>query len=216
MKTAHTNRVSMSEEDIEVLQEVMNISFGNASADLAELIDIYVVLNVPQIKLISGQELPNYIRETIKDYTTTSVVAQNFWGKFKGKALLIFPAGSGSELIRVLDPESGEPAADDHLNTLEQETLIEIGNILIGACIGKLAELLSDYVTYTPPIVTLYASQENTLFKNIVESNSTVITMKTVFSFEGRDVNGYLFLIPDQESIEWLKSALNSFMEQYE
>ncbi len=205
-----------SEEELEILQEVMNIAFGQATSDLAELIDIYVVLSVPKIKLIPAEKLTDYIEETIEDYKKTSVVSQSYWGKFKGNALLIFPFGAGRELITMLDPESGEPASGDHLNALEKETLIEVGNILIGACIGKLTELLKDHVTYSPPMVINHNSSESSLFENIIKPDHSAITMNTIFSFEGRDINGYLFLVNDPESIKWLKMALHTFMEEYE
>ncbi len=44
--------IIISEEERDILQEVMNIAFGKASAELAELIDIYVVLSIPDIKLL--------------------------------------------------------------------------------------------------------------------------------------------------------------------
>ncbi len=205
-----------SEEELDILQEVMNIAFGQATSDLAELIDIYVVLSVPEIKLIQAEKLPDYIKETIKDYKATSIVSQNYWGKFKGNALLIFPLGAGRELITMLDPESGERTPGNHFNVLEKETLIEVGNILIGACIGKLTELLKDHVTYSPPSVINHNTPESSLFENIIKPNHTAITMKTVFGFDGRDINGYLFLVNDPESIKWLKMALHTFMEEYE
>ena len=205
-----------SEEEFETLQAVMNIAFGQATSDLAELIDIYVVLNVPRVKLIQAEELSDYIEGTIKDHKTTSIVAQSYWGKFKGNALLIFPVGAGRELITMLDPESGEPVSGAQLNTLEKETLIEVGNILIGACIGKLTELLKDHVTYSPPRVINHNPSESSLFENIIKPNNSAITMNTVFSFDGHDINGYLFLINDPESIKWLKMALQTFMEEYE
>ncbi len=206
----------LSEEELEILQEVMNIAFGQATSDLAELIDIYVVLNVPRVKLIQAEYLPEYIQETIKDFKTTSIVAQSYCGKFKGNALLIFPLGAGRELITMLDPESKESASSDELNILENETLIEVGNILIGACIGKLTEMLNDHVAYSPPRVIYHDSSESSLFENIITPNHSAITMNTVFSFEGQNINGFLFLIADPESLKWLKMALHTFMEQYE
>ncbi len=207
---------SFSEEELDILQEVMNIAFGQATADLAELIDIYVVLSIPEIRLIQAEKLTDYIEDTIKDYKETSIVYQSYWGKFKGTALLNFPLGAGRELIMMLDPESGKLASGDQLNVLEKETLIEISNILIGACVGKLTELLKDHVTYSPPSVINRNNSESSLFENIIKPNNTAITMKTVFGFEGRDIDGYLFLIHDPESMKWLKMALHAFMGEYE
>lgn len=207
---------NFSEEELDILQEIMNIAFGQATSHLAELIDIYVVLSVPEIKLIQAEKLTDYIGGSIKDYKATSIVSQNYWGKFKGNALLIFPLGAGRELIMMLDPESRESATGDQLNVLEKETLIEVGNILIGACIGKFTELLKDHVTYSPPSVVDHNTSESRFFDNIIKPNCTAITMKTVFGFEDRDISGYLFLIHNPEAMKWLKMALHAFMEEYE
>ncbi len=205
-----------SEEELEILQEVMNIAFGQATSDLAELIDIYVVLNVPKIKLVQAEDLPDYIQETTNDYKTTSIVAQSYWGKFKGNAFLVFPSAAARELVTMLDPESDGSVSGDELNVLERDALIEIGNILIGACIGKLSEMLKDHTAYSPPRVVHHVSSGVSLFEDIIKPDHSAITMNTVFSFEGRDINGFLFLINDPQSIKWLKVALQTFMEQYE
>jgi chemotaxis protein CheC len=93
--TKDDNSIEMiTAEETDILQEIMNIAFGRAASDLAEYIDIFVVLNVPYIKLLQASDLPPYINKEIKDYDKVSVVEQNFWGKFKGSAFLIFPSGT--------------------------------------------------------------------------------------------------------------------------
>jgi len=37
----------ITEEETDILQEIMNIAFGRAASDLAEYIDIFVILSVP-------------------------------------------------------------------------------------------------------------------------------------------------------------------------
>lgn len=212
------------DEELEIMQEVMNIAFGQATADLAELIGIYVILSVPKVNIIEGKDLSGYIentisdnkRETICNFKSTSIISQDYWGKLKGKALLIFPFGAGRELISMVESESGQSASNDQLNMLENETIVELGNILIGACVGKLTALLECRTTYSQPRLVNYDSSEDNMFEDIIKANHTVITMNTVFSFENREINGHLFLINNSESIKWLKIALNTFMEQYE
>lgn len=97
--------VVLDPEEIEILQEIMNISFGKSAADLADVIDTQVVLSVPYIKAINPAELPEYIKTDVKGYTTINVVEQKFWGKFKGDALLVFSSGAGKELITMLRQE---------------------------------------------------------------------------------------------------------------
>ena len=59
----NNSEIIFSDEERDILQEVMNIAFGKASAELAEVIDIYVVLSVPNIKPLKTAEVPQYIEE---------------------------------------------------------------------------------------------------------------------------------------------------------
>jgi chemotaxis protein CheC len=202
--------------ETDLLQEIMNIAFGRAAADLAEFIDIYVILSVPQIRLLQAYDLPEYINKEIMDYDKdkVSVVEQSFRGKFKGNALLVFPSGAGRRMISLFDGRDAFFESDPS-HELEKETFLEIGNILIGACIGKLAELLGDVATYSPPRVIV----ENSLhcvYDNIIDHDSMAIVLRTVFEFNEKNVSGYMFVLTKQESFAWLKDALHKFLEQYD
>ena len=206
----------ISEEERDILQEIMNIAFGKAAADLAEVINIFVVLSVPDIKIVMAADLPDYIETEFREFGNISIVEQNFWGEFKGNALLIFPADSGKELVSLLGDDgevSFEPQSSD---VLENETLMEVGNILIGACVGKVAELLKDVVTYSPPRIIIEDHPSISMPKTLFDPSNSAIILKTVFCFNERNVNGFLFLITSHNSVIWLKKALADFMEQYE
>ncbi len=205
----------ISEEEKEILQEIMNIAFGKAAADLAEVINIYVVLSVPHIEMLRAQELPEYLKRQINNYDRISIVEQNFWGDFKGSAFLVFQASAGRELIAIFGDETG-PFGSESADALEKETLMEVGNILIGACVGKLAELLKDSVTYSPPRVVTENTPNDAIPASLFDPSASAIVLKTVFSFEERNVNGFLFLVTSHDSIIWLKKSLVTFMEQYE
>jgi len=143
-------------------------------------------------------------------------VEQRFWSDFKGSALLIFPAGSGKELITLLTGEETDVFLSDPVDELEKGTLMEVGNILMGACIGKIAELLNDTLTYSPPIVYIGDNVHDLLPKTIMSSYELTIVLRTSFHFEKKDIFGFLFVLTSQESLDWLKNSLNDFMEQFE
>ena len=205
-----------TDEELEILQEIMNIAFGKSAADLADVIDTHVVLNVPFISIMQVMELPDYIRKHVKDYKNISIVEQHFWGRFKGDALLVFSSGSGKELIGLLQRGENASLESDPIAILERETLMEVGNILIGACVGKVAELLKDVVTYTPPMIVLERYYENAISESELDPNKIAIVLKTNFSFSDGDVSGFLFLVTSNDSIQWLREALQIFIEQYE
>ncbi len=210
----------LTDEEVEILQEIMNIAFGQAAADLAEVIDIHVILSVPYIKILQATELPKYIKDELNDISNISIIEQKFLGRFKGSALMIFPSGAGKELIVLFGLEEDMTLESDPIETIEtlgRETLMEVGNILIGACIGKLAELLKDSVTYSPPrIIIENHPHHDTIPENQLCPSDSAIVLKTVFRFDEGDVNGFLFLVTSHESIQWLKEALQNFVGQYE
>jgi len=214
LKNDNTKEIITTAET-DLLQEIMNIAFGRATSDLAEYIDIFVILSVPNIKLLQAFDLPEYINTEIKDYDNVSVVEQNFWGKFKGNAFLVFPSGAGKRMISLFDSENkffeSEPTYE-----LEKETFLEIGNILIGACIGKIAELLGDVITYSPPRVVVDKSIRGVVYDNLNDPDNLAIVLRTVFEFNEKNISGYMFILTKQESFAWLKTALNKFLEQYE
>ncbi len=204
------------EEEIDTLQELMNIAFGSAAADLAEVIDIFVVLSVPRIKVLAAVDLADYIRNEIKGYDKISIVEQGFASKFKGVALMVFPTGVGKALIAMLGDDIDAAFESDPMDVLERETLMEIGNILIGACVSKVAELLDDVVLYSPPRVLVENLPHKAISREIFDPRRLAIILQTVFQFKEQEVSGFLFLICNHESVGWLKQALNAFLKQYE
>lgn len=205
-----------SDNEKDILQEIMNIAFGNAAADLSEVIDIYVELSAPEVHLVNMTEIPAYIAERMQlNAASTSLVVQNFWGNFNGMGLLVLPDHAGMGLIRVLQDLDGEEEGDRPMILQEKEILMEVGNILIGACVGKICELLDTFVTYTPPRTVSEAGRDGRSFLDSLDENRSAIVLETVFRFESVDINGQLLLVTSQDAIEWLRKALNAFLEQY-
>ena len=191
----------------------MNIAFGKAAADLAEIIDIFLIMSVPDIQMMKAVDLPLFLKTQVSGYDNVSIVEQNFWGNFKGNAYLVFESGASKELISIFG--EGEDSFDTESNDiLERETLMEVGNILIGSCVGKLAELLGDVVSYSPPVVVTENNPHDAIPASMFDQNSSAIILKTEFSFNERKVNGFLFLLTSNDSLLWLKKSLASFMAQ--
>ncbi len=208
-------QVVFSDDEKDILQEVMNIAFGNATADLAGIIDIYVVLSIPNIQVINIGSLPDYLRETIDASSNTNIVDQKFWGEFSGSGFLVFPSGASNELITFLEEHSSEEHRKQK-EIVESEVLTEIGNILIGACVGKMSELLNTFVTYSPPRVIKGGSSEYTFLVDHFDPSQPAIVMKTIFKFKEKDINGFLMILTNQDSIGWLRKSLQEFMGEYE
>jgi chemotaxis protein CheC len=216
MNTAK-KEAGFSREDAAILAEVMNIAFGKASADLARVIDIRVVLSVPHVEIMQTNGLLPRITEETGGHDAISIIEQNFWGKYKGSALLAFPSEAIRALVNLFDDET--PSAGPLSPVVEKDALLELGNILIGACVSKVAELLDDAVSFSPPRLIPRVATDNisreTVASRLDNPQDSVVLMKTVFHFEDQDIKGFLFLIADQDSMNWLKTALNNFLAKF-
>jgi chemotaxis protein CheC len=205
----------IANDELEILQEIMNIAFGKASADLAEYIDIFIKLSIPDVRIAQASLLPDHFREMLMGHERVSILEQRFWGKLNGYALLIFPAGADNELITILTCEDPDLFRGESIDELAKGTLMEVGNIVVGACVGKIAEILSDIMTYSPPIVLIDRQTSDIIPADMFKPEDQAIILNAVFRFENRQVSGMLVLLFSQSSIVWLKKALNEFMEQY-
>lgn len=206
-----------SEDEKEILQEIMNIAFGNATADLAEVIDIFVVLSVPNIRVLHIGELSEYLQDTIDESEGTTIVDQKFQGDFSGSGFLVFPTGAKSSLISLLEDEAADTSSVGiPKKIMEKEFITEISNILIGACVGKMTELLNTFVTYSPPTIMQGNSREYKFLVGNLDRTQSAIAMKTVFQFKQKNIEGFLLILTDQKSIGWLRQSLNDFMKTYE
>ncbi len=204
--------ITLTEMELDALQETMNISFGSAAADLADVMDIFIHLTVPDIQSVSASSLPEYIGNEIADFSTSSVVEQKYYGDFKGMAFLIFPYGNEKDLLTYFNATDTDKMKSDQLLELENEVLMEVSNILIGACIGKIFEMLNSNICYEPPQILAGKDFDQDFIESELDSRDLAITMKTFFSFEDRNTKGYLVLINSQESIPHLKKALSRFI----
>jgi chemotaxis protein CheC len=204
----------MSVDERDTLQEMMNIAFGRAAASLAEVISIFVCLSVPCVQFLRGRMLAAYLEQVVGPGREISIVEENFWGKLQGSAFLVFPSGAGNQLVPLFGDEEtlyeGEAREE-----VERDALLTTGSILIGACVGKLAELLGDRVSYSP--AKLVAKRPGESIPTLqCAPEAIAIVLKTDFSFREESVEGFLFLVTSEQSIDWLKQALADFLAQYE
>jgi chemotaxis protein CheC len=208
----------VSPDEILILQELMNIAFGKAAADLAEVIDLGVLLKVPAVGVIPAAELPRQLCSESRDHPRVSVVAQEFWGDFQGSAFLVLPSSESKDLISLLG--DGPPALRDEAryeptDELERGTLMEVGNIIMSACVGKLAELLATVVRYTPPSATVDVPPDEAVPPDLFEHGHAAVVLQTRLSFLDHGLEGLVSVVTSGASIRWLRSALERFMQRY-
>ncbi len=204
----------LTELELDALKETMNISFGSSVADLAEILDIFITLDVPHLDILESEKLPEYLGSSVNDIQSCSIVEQSYEGDFKGVSFLVFPYGMEKELLSFFQEFPGYRYDSDRLIELEREALLEIGNILNAACIGNLFDMLGSTITYLPPMSFKGTDLEKSLKNSRIRQSDTAIILTARFSFEDRNTTGHLFFINSQDSVPFLKKALKRFQGQ--
>jgi len=138
--------MNLTDEERDVLSELVNIGVGQASSTLNEMIGHHIHLKVPRVKMIYEHELHEYMCDD-GDGGMFSSVNMSFQGDFDGRAMLVFPQKSANILVSSLLGE----ASDDGMNELKSGTLVEVGNILINGVMGSMANMLGASLRYTVP-----------------------------------------------------------------
>lgn len=209
------NTPFFTEDEIDGLQELMNIAFGQAAAELAEIIDISVALSFPRLQSISVHELPEFIAENTNNMKKCNIVEQAFRGSAAGVAYLIFAHGTEKEFVSLFHTDETDSDHDMFID-IEREVLSEVGNILIGACVSKIFDLLKTSVTYTPPHTMIGMTFSEQFVQGRFSGDDFAIMLKTSFTLSEKSVEGFLFLINHQSSVQPLKKALADLFESYE
>jgi Chemotaxis protein CheC, inhibitor of MCP methylation len=199
--------------ELDALQEYMNIGFGQAAAALSEVIDMHVVLSVPKISSVAADRIEAFIREEVEEPESFCLVEQFFFGRFSGTGFLLLPERESEKLVSLFGAESEAAACGLSLDSLEREVVIEIGNIIIGACVGKIAEMLDDVVSYQPPRFYPGPVDSRLIAGQFGSGNALALVFKTVFHFDRQDVYGLLFLVTGGDSPAWIKSSVATLLE---
>ncbi|MBW4428846.1 MAG: chemotaxis protein CheC [Nostoc desertorum CM1-VF14] len=195
--------MSVTAEELDALQELINIGVGRAASLLNEMVDSHIRLKIPVVRVLTANEAYQELTKRFQD-DTLAAVKLRFTGSFYGTASLIFPTDSASTLVAVLTGE--EPGSAD-LDAVKIGTLSEIGNIVINGVMGSLSNVLKKHLNYTLPVY-LEDTLENLLL-SAYESDSKILLAQASFTIERFEIIGDIILIFLVGTFDSLIKAMN-------
>ena len=139
--------LSMTDLERDIIREILNIGLARAADSFAIIAKERVLLEVPNIDLLMSED----IRHKVRDYQSRHVAIQSdIRGDFNGTTLMFFSGQHVQRLSRVClrmkTPESLE------VDELQESLLLEISNIITGALVTQLANILKANIYGAPPI----------------------------------------------------------------
>ena len=196
----------LTEDQRDALQELMNVAMGQAAAKLARLIDNMVVLSVPAISVASEHEGNLEDMETFKK-TCSAITRQSFLGGLRGETLVSFGKEGADELAELIGYE-------EDMDQSSAEIMMEVTNILTGACIRGLAKELELDSSYAQP--TLLAENStlaDTVGDKLVREQTLLLDVQ--FKVESHSFHCDLLICVANESIENVLKAINRLLEEF-
>lgn len=198
---------TFSEEMRDCFQEISNIAVGRAADLLARLLDNFVIMPIPTVNLLERSEL-NMALSSIGDASSVSAVCQGFTGsKIAGEALLIFNDASFSDMAELTNFKG------EITEQIELELLMDIANILIGACLKGLAEQIDVRFSQGQP----YLLGQHINVANMLNSQAATwqraLTIELPYKLEGRNVDCDLLLLFTEDSLPVLTDKMKYLLE---
>ena len=199
----------LNEDQEDCLQELMNISYGSATASVAAIINKFAQLSIPKIITISSDNFRDYIENKIEKYAACYLVSQLLDGKLSGENLFIISDVSLKNLALEFDLEEDEINEDEL-----KDVVLEITNIISSSTSGKLAELINTDVLFSPPDVKKIISIDN-IDNHYEIEYQYVIIISTLIEFEEQNISGELIMMLKDDSMNFLKESLDKIMDEY-
>ncbi len=188
-------------------KEIANVAMGRAADLLARLLDCFVIMPIPIVNVLEVSEL-RMMLENVDEDENISAVCQGFIGNgIAGEALLIFHEASFTDIAALMKHE-GE--IDD---LVQQELLMDMASILIGALLKGIADQLDTNFSQSHPTVLGQHVKIHDLIKRGAGRWKKTLTIELGYAIENRNIKSDLLLLFTEDSIPRLTELVAYVME---
>ncbi len=197
--------MKLSERQLDMLKELINIGVGQGAAILNTMLRSHIRLRVPEVKLLSFEELHSELDSYVKGRLAS--VSVGFSGKAQGSSALLFPPESIRKLESAMTGKNTDPAEAGAVN--------EIGNIVLNGVMGTIANMLKVNFRYSVPSYC-EGDTGQLLGTGSVCKKTTSLMARTHFSVDELGVSGDILLLFELTSLDDLLAAIDAHLDATE
>lgn len=201
------NKVEFTADHLDVLREFMNIAAGNATASIADLLQAFGTMHIPQVVISDINGLKKYVDDTIPSQSSYYVSKQLFGGPLGGEFIFVLTEESARNLGNHLYDVDAPSDADIY------DAVIELTNILSATMISRLTEELNVKVQFFVPSTQVFQGN-NLLYLEETKEYSQIIIISTQMEFQQQKVNGHIFILTKDAMIQSLKDLIDQKLEE--
>ena len=187
----------LDEEQRDALQELLNISMGQAANSLAQLIETKIDISIPKITSVTPTQLYTLLFETQNAFYTR----QSFLGDVHGEVMSVLSQSGLNEVASLMEYDA--PLSKEDI----QEIILELSNILAGACLAGLSEQLELSPNLNMP--TLFSPQKAN-FDELQWQHSLVMEVQFAIAISSFSMRVVFCL--DDESLTRMKATLDELL----
>lgn len=190
----------------DVLKEIGNIGSGNATTAIANMIGLKIDMKVPQVKLLSFQQLGSAICPEDEIIVGTFLEVK---GDISGSMMFLMRIPSARYLVdKLMMNQSSEEGKSD-FSEMELSALKEIGNIIAGSYLNALSTLTNMTIVPSVPYITIDMAAAILSVPAIQfgQYGDNALMIETEFGDEVM-IDGYFILMPDLESYDSILTSL--------
>ncbi len=200
---ATAQEAASTEDKLDAYRELVNVAMGRAGENLAKLMGEFIDLPIPNVNLIETNELHMAIAE-INHNESVSAVSKGFMNAgIKGEALVIFNDTNAANIVELLRYDSSQASQQ-----LELEALMDVSNILIGACLNALSDQLNVHFSHSHPILLGRHQGLDALLNGSVSRWNKIMAVEIGYAIKSRDIRFDLLLLFPDEAMERIYSRL--------
>jgi chemotaxis protein CheC len=140
--------LQVSELEKDIIKEILNIGLARAADSFAVIAKDIVLLKVPDLLLTDPKEV---IAQVVKYEATHVIIQSDIKGDFNGSTLMLFSGDQIERLSQVcLRMEYKYDGTE--ISDMQESLLLEISNIITGALVTQLANILKANIYGSPPV----------------------------------------------------------------
>ncbi|MBC3804995.1 flagellar motor switch phosphatase FliY [Acetobacterium fimetarium] len=145
MTSAETNNDKLTNMEVDVIGEVMNISMGTAATAMSTILNTKVNITTPKIETIGVEEFE------FTDLEPVIGVLINYVEGIEGANVLLLKETDMKKILsQLFDMETSD---DIEFDEISKSAIGEIMNQMMGAAAGALASFLGRVVNISPPVL---------------------------------------------------------------
>ncbi|MBR9792412.1 MAG: response regulator [Gammaproteobacteria bacterium] len=193
---------SSDSEKLDAYRELVNVAMGRAGENLARQLGEFIDLPIPNVNIIENNELHMAFAEVNRNDSVSAVSKGFVSAGINGEALVIFNDTDFENIIELLnyDQLSAAPA--------QLEALMDISNILIGACLNALSDQLNVTFSHSSPIILGRNRELESLLANTKQRWNRIMAVEIGYGIKQRDIHFELLLLFPDTSMERIYSRL--------